>query len=76
MSHLYKIWTADRKKKISLVLRESDNMLSDLIAKSNIKLGIADGSVLVMEKDGTVIDDDDGTVIDDDDVIKFCSGEN
>lgn len=42
-------------------------MLSDLTAKSNIKLGIADGSVLVMEKDGTVIDDDD--------VIKFFSGE-
>lgn len=66
MSHLYKVWAGDRKKKISLILRESDNMLSELIEKSNIKLGIA-GSVLVMEKDGTVVDDDD--------VLKFCSGE-
>lgn len=41
-------------------------MLSDIIAKGNIKLGIA-GTVLVMENDGTVIDDDD--------VVKFCSGE-
>lgn len=66
MSHLYKVWAGDRKKKISLILRESDNMLSELIEKSNIKLGIA-GSSLVMEKDGTVVDDDD--------VVKFCSGE-
>lgn len=64
--HLYKIWTVDRQKKTSLLLPESDNMLSDLIAKSNTKLGIA-GSVIVMEKDGTVIDDDN--------VLKFCSGK-
>ncbi|XP_071575056.1 uncharacterized protein [Temnothorax nylanderi] len=63
MSHLYKVWTADRKKKISLILRESDNMLSELIEKSNTKLDIA-GSVLVMEKDGTIVDDNE--------VVKFC----
>jgi len=54
------------EKKISLILRESDNMLLDVIAKSNIKLDIT-GFVLVMEKDGTVVDDND--------VLKFCSGE-
>lgn len=41
-------------------------MLSDLIAKSNIKLGIVDSN-LVLEKDGTIVDDSD--------VLKFCSGE-
>ncbi|XP_024884722.1 uncharacterized protein LOC112462889, partial [Temnothorax curvispinosus] len=66
MSHLYKVWTADRKKKISLILRESDNMLSELIEKSSTKLDIA-GSVLVMEKDGTIVDDNE--------VVKFCFGE-
>ncbi|XP_029663033.1 LOW QUALITY PROTEIN: uncharacterized protein LOC115235398 [Formica exsecta] len=65
MSYLYKVWCANRQKTISLVLNESDNMLSDVIVKSNIK-GIA-GSVLVMEKDGTRVDDDD--------VLKFCAGE-
>ncbi|XP_067210498.1 uncharacterized protein [Linepithema humile] len=66
MSYLYKVWSADRKNKISLILRESDDMLTDLITKSNIKLGIV-GSVLVIEKDGTIIDDNK--------VLKFCSGE-
>lgn len=66
MSYLFKVWSADRKQKISLVINQSDNMLADLISKSNNKLGI-NGSTLVMEKDGTNIDDND--------VLKFCSGE-
>jgi len=37
-------------------------MLSELIAKSNAKLGI-----LVMEKGGTVVDDND--------VLQYCSTE-
>jgi len=67
MSYFYKmVWSTDRKNKISLILRESDNMLTDLITKSNNKLGIV-GSVLVLEKDGTVVDDNE--------VLKFCSSE-
>lgn len=41
-------------------------MLSELIAKSNVKLGIA-GSILIMEKDGTIIDEND--------VLQFCCAE-
>jgi len=41
-------------------------MLTDLITKSNNKLGIV-GSILVLEKDGTIVDDNE--------VLKFCSGE-
>lgn len=66
MSYLFKVWSANRKQKISLVINQSDNMLSELITKSNNKLGI-NGSTLVMEKDGTNVDDND--------VLKFCSGE-
>ncbi|KAM0734103.1 hypothetical protein ACS0PU_012468 [Formica fusca] len=66
MSYLFKIWSANRKQKISLVINQSDNMLSELITKSNNKLGI-NGYTLVMEKDGTNVDDND--------VLKFCSGE-
>lgn len=64
--YFYKVWSADRKNKISLILRESDDMLTDLITKSNNKLGIV-GSVLAIEKDGTVINDNK--------VLKFCFGE-
>jgi len=66
MSYFYKVWSADRKKKTSLILRESDDMLTDLIAKGNNKLGIV-GSILVLEKNGTVVDDNE--------VLKFCSGD-
>ncbi|XP_067212754.1 uncharacterized protein [Linepithema humile] len=66
MFYLFKVWSANRKQKISLVINQSDTMLSELIAKSNSKLDI-NGSTLVMEKDGTNIDDND--------VLKFCSGE-
>lgn len=66
MSYLFKVWSANRKQKISLVINQSDNMLSELITKSNNKLGI-NGLTLVMEKDGTNVDDND--------VLKFCSGE-
>ncbi|XP_070163042.1 uncharacterized protein [Polyergus mexicanus] len=67
MSYLFKVWSANRKQKISLVINQSDNMLSELITKSNNKLGI-NGSTLVMEKDGTNVDGIN-------DVLKFCSGE-
>lgn len=66
MTYLFKVWSANRKQKASLIIKESDNMLSELITKSNVKLDIT-GSTLVMEKDGTVVNDDD--------VLKFCSGE-
>lgn len=66
MSHMYKVWSANRKKKISLMIMESDNMISDLITKSSIKLGI-EGTTIVLEKDGTLIDDND--------VLKFCFAE-
>lgn len=66
MSLMFKVWSANRKQKISLVIMESDNMISELITKSNIKLGI-NGIIIVLEKDGTVIDDDN--------VLKFCSNE-
>ena len=66
MSYLFKVWSANRKQKISLMISQSDNMLSELITKSSSKLGI-NGSALVIEKDGTNVDDND--------VLKFCSGE-
>jgi len=37
-------------------------MLTDLITKSNNKLGIV-GSVLVIEKDGTVVDDNESKIL-------------
>ncbi|XP_071565728.1 uncharacterized protein [Temnothorax nylanderi] len=66
MTFLFKVWSANRQQKASLILNESENMLSQLITKSNTKLGII-GCTLVMEKDGTVVNDDD--------VLKFCSRE-
>lgn len=66
MSYLFKVWSANRKQKVSLVINQSDNVLSELITKSNNKLGIK-GSTLIMEKNGTNVDDND--------VLKFCSGE-
>lgn len=66
MSYLFKVWSANRKQKTLLLINESDDILSDLITKANKKLGI-NGSILVMEKDGTNVDDND--------VLKFCSGE-
>jgi len=66
MTYLFKVWSADRKQKISLLIHQSENMLSELIAKSNAKLGIT-GSIFVMEKDGTVVDDND--------VLQYCSTE-
>jgi len=66
MTYLFKVWSVDRKNKISLLIHPSENMLSELIAKSNAKLGIT-GSILVMEKDGTVVDDND--------VLQYCSTE-
>lgn len=66
MSYLFKVWCVNRKKKASLVINQCDTMLSKLITKSNVKLGIA-GTTLVMEKDGTLVDDND--------VRQFYSGE-
>jgi len=66
MTYLFKVWSADRKQKISILIHQSENMLSELITKSNAKLGIT-GSILVMEKDGTVVDDND--------VLQYCSTE-
>ncbi|KYQ51957.1 hypothetical protein ALC60_08935 [Trachymyrmex zeteki] len=66
MSYLFKVWSANRKQKVSLIINSSENILSELIAKSNIKLGIT-GSILVMEKDGTVVDEND--------VLKLCCAE-
>ncbi|XP_036144473.1 uncharacterized protein LOC118646197 [Monomorium pharaonis] len=66
MSYLFKVWSANRKQKTSFLINKSVNILSDLITKTNTKLGI-NGSIFVMEKDGTNVDDDE--------VLKFCSGE-
>jgi len=63
MTYLFKVWSVDRKQKISLLI-QSENMLSELIAKSDAKLCITD-SILVIEKDGTIIDYND--------VLQYCS---
>ncbi|XP_066590581.1 uncharacterized protein [Prorops nasuta] len=63
MANLYKVWTFDRKRKISLLIEDCFNLIENVIAKANTKLGIM-GTSLVLEEDGTIIDDDE--------VLKFC----
>ena len=53
----FRVWSCDRLKKASIIIGESNNMIQDVINKSNNKLEI-NGTLLVLEKDGTPIDED------------------
>ncbi|CAH0564390.1 unnamed protein product [Brassicogethes aeneus] len=57
MSHIFKVWSCDRKFKSLFKVAEPD-ILCQLILKVNEKFQI-NGSSLVLNKDGTVIDDED-----------------
>lgn len=54
----FKIWSADRQKKTAVVSPMCDNLLLSVIATASAKLDI-NGSILVLESDGTVIDEDE-----------------
>ncbi|KAJ3639917.1 hypothetical protein Zmor_003245 [Zophobas morio] len=53
----FKIWNVSRTKKVFVAIEEDEQMLLVLVAKASEKLQI-DGSTLVLETDGTVIDDE------------------
>ena len=53
----FRVWSCDRLKKSAVIIEESNNMIQDVINKSNNKLEI-NGTLLVLEKDGTPIDED------------------
>ncbi|XP_050312063.1 uncharacterized protein LOC126747450 [Anthonomus grandis grandis] len=59
MKSLFKIWTLDRKKKSFIVVddEESGDLYAELILKASTKFGI-NGSSLVLEEDGTPIDNE------------------
>ncbi|KAF5278248.1 hypothetical protein FQR65_LT15737 [Abscondita terminalis] len=55
---LFKIWNVNRTKKVCVVISsDQENKCEQLIFKANQKLEI-NGSVLVLESDGTLVDDD------------------
>ncbi|KAF2891526.1 hypothetical protein ILUMI_14647 [Ignelater luminosus] len=58
MSLLFKVWNITRQKKVFVVLNSDDQQLYvNLVLKASEKLEL-DGSTLVLESDGTIIDDD------------------
>ncbi|KAF2887572.1 hypothetical protein ILUMI_18601 [Ignelater luminosus] len=59
MSVPFKVWNITRQKKVFVVLNSDDQQLYvNFVLKASEKLEL-DGSTLVLESDGTIIDDDD-----------------
>ena len=56
--HILKVWSCDREKKCAVVVEESDSLINEVIIKANVKLNI-DGEILVLESDGTPIDENE-----------------
>ena len=58
MPHLFRIWNASRTKKKTVVIKDSIDIINNLLNKSGETSGIK-GASIVMEKCGSIVDDDD-----------------
>ncbi|CAH0554613.1 unnamed protein product [Brassicogethes aeneus] len=66
-SHIFKIWDSSRKNKI-LVIARSSNIYQQVILKASQKLNV-NGVSLVIEKDGTRVDEDEELIMVKDDPL-------
>ncbi|XP_066595405.1 uncharacterized protein [Prorops nasuta] len=66
MVFFFKIWSLNRKQKIAIPMEECTDLCTNLIMKASKRLNIT-SSTLVLEKDGTVIEDVE--------VLKLCTSE-
>lgn len=57
MGFAFKIWTSSREIRSSIFIDDTDNFVDKLLTEGSKKLGI-EASSIVLENDGTVIDDD------------------
>ncbi|CAH1099112.1 unnamed protein product [Psylliodes chrysocephalus] len=56
--HFFKIWNLNRDKKFVVVVEDINDLLLQVVVKASQKMMI-DGSNLVLEVDGTLVDEDD-----------------
>ncbi|KAK9710033.1 CIDE-N domain [Popillia japonica] len=55
---IYKVWSVDRTKKVFVVIKETHNILEQLVLEASRKLDI-NGAQIVTESDVTLIDEDE-----------------
>ncbi|XP_071053983.1 uncharacterized protein [Onthophagus taurus] len=57
-SHLFKVWDFRRENRVIVLIKDEHDVYTQLILKASMKLEI-NGEMLVLEKDGSRVDDDE-----------------
>ena len=62
MPKVFKVWSHNRKHRKSIILRQDEDLIKKFVQEASIKFNIR-GNKIVLEKDGTEVDEDDALKI-------------